>query len=115
MKVLLKSVPNPDLVGGYWTHGKRPRPIWVNVRDLTEARERCINFITSNELGGGNWSGGEVKNDAGQAIAKVSYNGRVWSLEPGSEGIEITDVNWQDHDGSLWAMKEFRVELPLES
>jgi hypothetical protein len=80
MKVLLRASPNPDIQenGGYWSPGKRPRPIWVNVRDLAEARERCLHFIVHNDLGGGNFSGGEVRDDANKTIARVSYNGRVW-------------------------------------
>jgi hypothetical protein len=78
MKVLLAAAPNPDIEGGYWSPGRRPRPQWVNVCDLAEARERCINFIVSNDLGGGNWAGGDVQDDSGKPVAYVSYNGRVW-------------------------------------
>jgi len=89
MKVLLACKPNPDIdmpgCKGYWTRGKRPRPMWVAVKDVAEARERCINFIACNDLGGGNWTGGEIRDENNKPVAYVSYNGRVWKDDP-SEG-----------------------------
>ena len=38
---------------------------------------KCREFIDEHDLGGGNWSGGEVYEE-GTLVARVSYNGRVW-------------------------------------
>lgn len=40
------------------------------------------------DLGGGNWSGGQVYNAEGRVIAEVSYNGRVWQFH-GLKKVEI--------------------------
>lgn len=75
--VTLASVGNPD-------HGQdpsRPLPglknVTVAVKTKQEASEACRRFIDENQLGGGNWSGGDVFSE-GNLVARVSYNGRVW-------------------------------------
>ena len=40
LEVLLSCCKNPDIPGGYWSEGKRPRPMWVKVANPAEARER---------------------------------------------------------------------------
>ena len=47
------------------------------VASLDEARQVCLNYITEHELGGGNWSGGDVLRD-GELIARIGYNGTVF-------------------------------------
>jgi len=37
-------------------------------------------YIAQYNLGGGNWTGGQIYEHARQ-IARVSYNGRVWDLD----------------------------------
>jgi len=45
---------------------------------LEECSHACRNYITKHNLGGGNWTGGQILHpDKGQ-IAIVSYNGRIW-------------------------------------
>ena len=86
MKVELSSVGNPDF-------GQNPNePLWgaepnrtVEVETFEDASVECISFIHKNQLGGGNWSGGDILNEHGARIAYVSYNGRVWEL--GKDGI----------------------------
>ncbi len=82
MKVKLASVGNPDF-------GQDPnRPLYgcersktVKVNSFKAASEACMSFIERNNLGGGNWAGGEIMDDTGKIIAHVSYNGRVWDGE----------------------------------
>lgn len=88
MKVTLKSVGNPDF-------GENPNEsVWgcednkeVTVNSFKEASKVCSKFIEENDLGSGNWAGGQIKDDSGKVIAFVSYNGRVW------EGAEYTEHN----------------------
>jgi len=54
----------------------------VPVKTLFEASEACGRFILGNDLGSGNWVGGEVTDAEGKVIAKISYNGRAWTPEP---------------------------------
>ena len=78
MLVTLSHARNPDIDGGYWNEpvdsGKKQR---VTVADLADASKVCRTFIERNDLGGGNWTGGEITKD-GKVVAHVSYNGRVW-------------------------------------
>ena len=80
MKVLLSSVGNPD-------HRQDPnQPLFgsepnkeVEVKDFIDAVIECITFIHKNDLGGGNWDGGDIT-VSGKLVAYVSYNGRVWEV-----------------------------------
>lgn len=93
MKVKLASVGNPDF-------GQHPdQPLYgceadkiVPVKSFKEASELCQQFIEDNDLGAGNWSGGEIFNDKNEVIAHVSYNGRVWEGQrwnPDSKEIKL--------------------------
>jgi hypothetical protein len=80
--VQLSSVGNPDFrqdpnspLFGCETDKKKV------ISSLWEASEACGKFILSNDLGAGNWSGGEVTNKDGKIIARISYNGRAWTPE----------------------------------
>jgi hypothetical protein len=78
--VLLQSRGNPDF---------RQNPdealspeVVLPVADWAAASERCAEYIAAWELGGGNWTGGQITDESGQLVARVSYNGRVWSPGP---------------------------------
>lgn len=83
-RVQLASVGNPDF-------GQDPyQPLYgvenrlAQVSSLGEASRVCREFIREHELGGGNWSGGEVYWGA-EVVARISYNGRIWQVEPDPE------------------------------
>ena len=58
--------------------------------DLNECSRACREFINENDLGGGQWTGGDIyRADDQVVVARVSYNGRVWALD-GSE-IRLND------------------------
>lgn len=82
--VRLSHAPNPDIPGGYYGF-KRPAKLTATVPDLAAASRICREYIEHNELGGGNWTGGQVFRGAEQ-IARISYNGRVWDMG----GNEVT-------------------------
>jgi hypothetical protein len=78
MKVVLSSVGNID-------HNENPnKPKYgskdkiVEVISMKEARTKCMKYIDDNDLGGGNWSGGDILDDNGKFLAHISYNGRIW-------------------------------------
>lgn len=79
MTVELASVGNPDFRQDpdQPMYGCEPNKI-VRVVSFKEASEVCQKFIGDNDLGSGNWAGGDIKDDKGVVIAMVSYNGRVW-------------------------------------
>ena len=79
--VRISHCANRDIDGGYW--GQRPtaRAKWVPVNSMSEASALCMAFMEQWELGGGNWSGGQIRNADGVEIAQVSFNGRVWDRD----------------------------------
>ena len=78
--VRLSARQNPD----FPRRDDLPRARSVPVASLEEASERCLRFIAEHDLGGGNWSGGQVCEAAtGKVLARVAYNGRVFDVGPG--------------------------------
>lgn len=101
-EVTLESVGNPD-------HGQYPDASLPGVAcgrcavtSLKEAAAKCREFIDENDLGGGNWSGGDVYEE-GTLVARVSYNGRVW--RPSDTRVEDRKTNRElsgdDCDGAV--------------
>ena len=75
--VRLSSAGNPD-------HGENPYKAYgsagkdsVEVDSIKAAQKACVDYITEYNLGGGNWTGGEVYED-GNYVGRISYNGRFW-------------------------------------
>ena len=96
LTILLSSVGNPD-------HRQDPdQPLWgcpgpkrVVIQTLKEASAKCREYIDEYELGGGNWSGGEIQLDE-KPIAYVGYGGAIWTDkkwgEESHKKIEDPDV-----------------------
>lgn len=68
-------------------HGENPYAFLEGVPHGTESAETIEElqqivreYIDKYDLGGGNWTGGEVKEN-GKVIGKISYNSRYWSLK----------------------------------
>lgn len=59
-------------------------PDKVGIKSFKAASIICRDYIERNELGGGNWSGGQIYHGS-ELVAEVGYNGAVWS----SDGQEI--------------------------
>lgn len=80
--VILEHGPNPDFDGGYHAEPRQPRVVERKVETLVEAREVFIKWRDWNQLGGGNMTrrSGSVY-DGVDVIARISYNGRVWTPE----------------------------------
>lgn len=68
----LSSAGNPD----FGQHTPISPAHSIPVASIEEATERCRDYIRAWNLGGGNWSGGQVyKGD--KQVARIAYNGRV--------------------------------------
>ena len=52
---------------------------YVPVSDLQHARTKCLQFISTHNLGSANWTGGEVVDQNNRFVANISYNGRIWN------------------------------------
>lgn len=82
LTVEVGHVRNPDIqTGGYWQEpvdpAKRQR---IPVKTLAEAVTVCMDFISRNGLGGGNWNAGTIR-EGSKKVAKVSYNRRLWTMD----------------------------------
>ncbi|TAL63672.1 MAG: hypothetical protein EPN79_16085 [Burkholderiaceae bacterium] len=81
--VLLAARGNPD-------HGQLPEqpPFGTpgdtlrEVPSIAAAQQAVKDFIEANDLGGGNWVGGDLWSD-GKHAGRISYNGRLWPNEQG--------------------------------
>lgn len=80
-EVTLEAVGNPDYEGydyrGRMFHVKPSKAICSSIE---ECQKKVEEFIDEYNLGGGNWSGGEVfKNN--EFIGYISYNTRFWDKD----------------------------------
>jgi len=88
-KVILKSSPNPDFGQ---TAAPSRRQI-KTVATLAEASAVCIKYRDDNDLGIGNWSGGQVFDEKNpKQVYYISYNGRIWKPGPGGTAMGGTEV-----------------------
>ena len=78
MTVKLSSCGNPDFRQN--PNDCLSPPVHIQVATLEGASLICMKYIASWNLGGGNWSGGQVYFGNAQ-IASVGYNGRIWDLD----------------------------------
>lgn len=85
--VHLASVGNPD----FCQDPTRPLSPTIEKEavDFAEAVAFCRAYIGEFNLGGGNWTGGQVYR-GGHQVARISYNGRVWDMDDSE--IVITEV-----------------------
>ena len=54
--------------------------VMLTVATFQEASAACEAYIGQYNLGGGNWTGGQICKQ-GQQLVRVSYNGRVWDMD----------------------------------
>jgi hypothetical protein len=82
LSVALDTRGNPD----FGQDPRRPLPGLsrkiVFVKTIREASVACRAFIEANDVGSGNWTGGQVYDTAGAQVAQISYNGRAWKPGP---------------------------------
>ncbi len=84
MYLHLKHYPNPDISGGYWSPelvAFLPHSIKVKVNSLEEASKKLLEFTEKYDLGGGNCPSVYVYDDNDNKLARISYNGRIWTSE----------------------------------
>lgn len=81
LRVLLATRGNPD-------HGQDPaRPAWgmppdriASAASLDEARQLVRAYLDDNEVGGGQWVGGDVW-QGGRRLGVIAYNGRFFEAD----------------------------------
>ena len=78
MQITMSSCGNPDFDEDP-AQALSPTLI-ISVATFEEASAACRAYIEQYDLGGGNWSGGQLF-EAGRQVARVSYNGRVWEKD----------------------------------
>lgn len=77
--VSLASCGNPDF-GQDLTQSMSGAEKTTRVSSMREASLVCREYIEEHQLGGGNWTGGQITKN-GRIVAYVSYSGRVWEHE----------------------------------
>ena len=77
MNVILQAKPNNDFPKGSHEATIDIPAFYMPCVSFEDASQICRSFIRDANLGSGNWSGGEIVDDNGQAIGYVAYNGRV--------------------------------------
>ena len=91
MKVILTAMGNPDKMEDPYKQLPGMRKEEIEVFTFSEASRVCREFIAKHELGTGNWDGeaGEIQDDDGYPIARISYNGRAWEANNREKEIVI--------------------------
>jgi hypothetical protein len=86
----------------------------VPVASLCEAAAACRAYIEAHDLGGGNWTGGQVFVGKIQ-IAEVSYNGRVWTPFPFGwpQRVEIEGGDLDASPPPAWLMPLGWLDTPI--
>jgi hypothetical protein len=88
LRVRLAAVGKPDMKQFYGLGVAAPTEI-REVKTLKAASKACEKYLRDWDLGAGNWVGGQIANEQGEQIARVSYNGRIWPVEqPGVEELD---------------------------
>lgn len=112
LQINLSAAVNPD---DYQRGSVRPAITehLVPISSFLEARQVARKFIEDNDLGGGNWDGGQIYEN-GKQIAYVSYNGRVWSgIQNGSTKNE--EIKFEEGGDIHAEPKEILVKLTWEN
>ena len=79
----LSHAPNSDITGGYWTlPPELGADRLVEVETIHDASRISQRYIDSNKLGAGNWTGGQIHDEAGELVGRIAYNGRYFDAVP---------------------------------
>lgn len=88
LSLYLRAVPNLDFSPGTHQATVEVPGRWHSVASVADAIWSALDFIRAWQLGGGNWSGGELA-ESGKVFARISYNGRLWDAATDKEIILI--------------------------
>jgi hypothetical protein len=80
LEVELGAEPNPSHSSKSHEGSVKIKTHRVKVKSLSEAQNEVRGFIEENDLGAGNFTGGDLFSH-GKKIGRVSYNGRLWNLK----------------------------------
>lgn len=75
--VSMKSHGNPE----YGQTEPQSRPSTIQVPTIEDAQKVVRIYIEAHNLGGGNFSRAEVRDESGALVGTISYNGRFWKGE----------------------------------
>ena len=88
LEVELGAEPNPNHSLKSHEGSVKIKTYRLKVKSLSEAQNKVREFIEKNDLGSGNFTGGDLFSH-GKKIGRVSYNGRVWNLK--DESMKMFD------------------------
>lgn len=71
-------------------HDGRPRVRWLRtIKTLTDCQRHYIAARDESDLGASCFGPGHVFDEAGQHVARISYNGRLWGPEEWTPGQQV--------------------------
>jgi hypothetical protein len=71
-------------------HPARPGVKWIRtIKTLHDCQRHYVLARDASGLGGSQFGDGEVFDEQGQYIARISYNGRLWSTDVWVPGMEF--------------------------
>jgi hypothetical protein len=101
-EVELSAESNPDYEKSSYEGSINIKSHKVKAKSIENARDIVVAFIMENDLGGGNWSGGNVYKN-GKKIGHVSYNGRYWDDTKMAKGGKLPEtIGGYKIDFSKW-------------
>ncbi|MFA8434143.1 MAG: hypothetical protein ACEPOZ_06475 [Marinifilaceae bacterium] len=56
---------------------KKLEPERISINSFEEAQSICLDYIKYHNLGGGNWTGGQILDSSNNLVARIHYNGRI--------------------------------------
>jgi hypothetical protein len=59
-----------------------PKPVWVPVDSFETAAKHCLAYLSKHTLRRENWSGGRVRDEHHQVVARVDFDGHVHAEAP---------------------------------
>ena len=105
-EVELSAESNPDFEKSSHEGSVNIKSHKVKAKSIENARDVVMSFIMENDLGGGNWSGGNVYKN-GEKIGHVSYNGRYWDDTKMAKGGYMAQGG--DLNGNLYKVHFLKV------
>lgn len=90
-EVELGAEPNPDFDQNSHEGTVNIKKHRVRVKNMQEAKDKVVKFIMDNDLGSGNWVGGDIY-QYGKKVGYISYNGRVWDNQGNSIAKDGTEI-----------------------
>lgn len=86
--VTLHAPGNPD----FRQYAPLGPSIMVSAETLAEISKLAMQYRHKYDLGGGNWAPSAVKDDTGEIVGAVSYNGKIWPPQSSTDFFAMAEA-----------------------